>query len=76
MALCVALVGQGKPELTAEERESRRTYIQEAVTTLQQAVGAGYKDFRHIKQDHDFDTIRSAADFQTLVSRMEEGGPP
>jgi WD40 repeat protein/serine/threonine protein kinase/tetratricopeptide (TPR) repeat protein len=75
MALCVALVGEGKPELTAEERETRQTYTQEAVKTLHQAVGAGYKDFRHIRQDRDFDAIRSAVDFQTLVSRMEEGGP-
>jgi WD40 repeat protein/tetratricopeptide (TPR) repeat protein len=76
MALAVALVGQGKPELTPEERETRRTYTQEAVQTLQQAVGAGYKDYRHIKQDRDFDAIRSVVKFQALVSRMEDGTPP
>lgn len=38
-----------------------------AISTLRQAVECGYRDFRHIRQDCDLDSIRDDPRFQQLL---------
>jgi hypothetical protein len=76
MALCVPLVGAGKSEGTPQEQELRGAYTRQALSTLQQAIDAGYANFVHLRQDRDFDAIRSSVEFQRIASRSGQGGAP
>jgi serine/threonine protein kinase/tetratricopeptide (TPR) repeat protein len=42
-----------------------------ALAWLNQAVAAGCKSARHLKQDRDFEALRGRADFAQLVARLE-----
>ncbi|MBI1917216.1 MAG: protein kinase [Planctomycetes bacterium] len=71
-ALCAALVGEGKTELTAEEKAERKREADLAVKALQQALAAGLKYVSWLKNQDDFEILHQRPDFKDLVSRMEE----
>jgi serine/threonine protein kinase len=43
-----------------------------AVALLRQAVGKGYRDVAHMKEDTDLDSLRARADFRQLVAELEQ----
>src|SRR5262249_60508030 len=71
-ALCAALVGEGKTELTAEEKADRKREADLAVKALQQSVAAGLKYINWLNNQDDFDILRDRPDFKELVVRMGE----
>src|SRR5262249_51492474 len=71
-ALCAALVGEGKTELTAEEKADRKHEADLAVKALQQSVAAGLKYVNWLNNQDDFDILRDRPDFKELVVRIEE----
>ena len=42
-----------------------------SITTLRQAIELGYRDFRYIREDHDFDSIRQDPRFRQLLREFE-----
>jgi serine/threonine-protein kinase len=75
VALCVPLVGKGKPDLTAAEQTQRRQYIEQALILLRQAVGQGYHDVHHLKKDPDLASLHSQQGFWQLVAELEKARP-
>src|SRR5262245_43798306 len=71
-ALCAKLLGEGKPELTPEEKAERKHEADLAVKALQQSVAAGLKYVNWLNTEEDFDILRDRPDFKELVVRMEE----
>jgi len=43
----------------------------QAIRTLRKAVEHGYRDFRHIREDRDFDSIRKDPRFRALLREFE-----
>ena len=70
-ALCSAVIGQGKSELTPKEEGEKRRYAREAVATLERFVAAGYCDTR-MRSDPDFEALRSLGEFKALVRKVEQ----
>src|SRR5262249_35618026 len=71
-ALCATLLGEGKPELTPEEKAERKHEADLAVKALQQSVAAGLKYVNWLNNQDDFDILRDRPDFKELVVRIEE----
>ena len=71
-ALCSAVVGEGKAELTAAEQETKNRYADQAMEALHKAVAGGWKPVTWIKTDPDLDAIRSRADFQAQIRLLED----
>ena len=67
LALCIPLVGAGKPELTVEDRALRDELTRRAMAALRLSVGAGYANLRQIRNDSDLDSLRSRDDFQLVL---------
>ena len=42
-----------------------------SITTLRQAIELGYRDFRYIREDHDFDSMRQDPRFRQLLREFE-----
>jgi serine/threonine-protein kinase len=71
LALCIPLVGRGKPALSAEEEAQRRRYADEAMGVLRRAVARGFKDGAHMRADSDLEPLRMRDDFQKLVAELQ-----
>src|SRR5262249_17492700 len=71
-ALCATLLGEGKTELTPEEKAERKHEADLAVKALQQSVAAGLKYVNWLNNQDDFDILRDRPDFKELVVRIEE----
>jgi eukaryotic-like serine/threonine-protein kinase len=71
-ALCSAMVGEGKAELTAAEQEAKNRYADQAMEALHKTIAGGWKTVTWIKADPDLDAIRSRADFQALIRSLED----
>ncbi len=71
-ALCSAVVGEGKAELTAAEQETKDRYGDQAMEALHKAIAGGWRLVTCIKTDPDLDAIRSRADFQAQIRRLED----
>src|SRR5262249_50772673 len=71
-ALCATLLGEGKTELTVEEKAERKHEADLAVKALQQSVAAGLKYVNSLNTQGDFDILRDRPDFKELVVRIEE----
>jgi eukaryotic-like serine/threonine-protein kinase len=67
LALCIPLVGAGKPELTAEDRALRDTLAERAMAAFRLSVTGGYGQLRHIREDRDLDSLRKREDFQLMI---------
>jgi tetratricopeptide (TPR) repeat protein len=71
LAHCVPLVGKGRSQLGGDEEAERAKCADEAVATLKQAVDKGFRDERRLAKEAALDPLRTRADFQDLVKRLE-----
>ncbi len=77
LALCVPLVGDGKPGLTADERQERQRYADQALEALRQAVVSGFGKPDRLRDEPAFAPLRSRADFRALAEGLgRKGAPP
>ncbi|MFK7821191.1 MAG: hypothetical protein AB8G99_20925, partial [Planctomycetaceae bacterium] len=53
-------------ELSKQQSEQRQKWINEAMTTLKQAVEAGWTDFAHMQKDTDLTILRELPEFKAL----------
>jgi tetratricopeptide (TPR) repeat protein len=51
---------------------TRESDAEQAVRTLKEALGSGYRDFRWIERNRDLDSIRSRADFERAVKAAKD----
>jgi tetratricopeptide (TPR) repeat protein len=72
LALCVRLAGQGRAELTARQEAERRGYADRAVELLRQAVAAGFKDLKKLRENPDLDPLRARDDFKQMLAELAE----
>jgi serine/threonine protein kinase len=63
--------GRSSALLEKERPEQARQQADQAVERLTQALRAGYKDAKHIKEDKDLAPLRSRADFNKLLAELE-----
>jgi eukaryotic-like serine/threonine-protein kinase len=70
LALCIPAVGQGRAELTPEQRAEREKYGDQAVDVLRRAVAAGFRRASHMIKDTDLRPIRDRDDFRALVGDL------
>jgi serine/threonine-protein kinase len=71
-ALCSAVVGEGKAELTSAEQEAKENYAKQAMEALRHAVAEGWENVPWMKIDPDLDALRARADFQQLLTELEK----
>jgi serine/threonine protein kinase len=67
LAKAIEAVGNGKPELSPEERAERRRYEDLVMDTLRQAAARGFKDGAALQKEKDLEPVRQRADFQELL---------
>jgi eukaryotic-like serine/threonine-protein kinase len=78
VALCIPLIGVKKglqgasQELSKGDRLRRQLYGDRAIEALRQAADARSLDTQTFQDDHDLDSLRSRADFQSLLKELEE----
>ncbi len=53
-----------------------RTYGDQAMQSLRQALAKGYKDAAQIKKDKDLDPLRQREDFRKLLGELEAKSTP
>jgi hypothetical protein len=78
-ALCAAAAKQAvadapkKPVADARgpAHPGSEKFAEEALALLKQAVGQGFKNAAHMKQDKDLDALRPRVDFQKLLAELE-----
>jgi tetratricopeptide (TPR) repeat protein len=58
-----------------KRKELARSYNDQAMQLLQEAVNGGYKDVNHLKNAEDFRQLRSREDFKKLVASLEAKNP-
>jgi tetratricopeptide (TPR) repeat protein len=69
-ALCSRWFNPGVRPQTTEEREEEAREADLAMSTLCQAVAAGFVDLERLGTDSQLESLRSRPDFQALVSRL------
>jgi hypothetical protein len=57
----------------ARRQELAKSYADQAVGALRQAVAHGYQDAAHMKKDTDLDPLRGRDDFQKLLAELDKG---
>jgi tetratricopeptide (TPR) repeat protein len=72
LARCVPLVGTDKTDLTPAEQAECQKYAKLAVEALQQAIDNGFKNVDRMKKDEALASLRSWADFQELINKLEK----
>jgi tetratricopeptide (TPR) repeat protein len=71
LSRCIPL-GEKDTRLSESKRkELVKTYADQAMDRLRQAVKAGWKDAAHMKKDTDLDPLRGREDFQKLLAELE-----
>jgi serine/threonine-protein kinase len=70
LASCIPLVEQGRGDSVDRWRVERRKYIDLALETLRQAIGAGYQDIALMRSDPELNPLRSSNEFQSLLSDL------
>jgi serine/threonine-protein kinase len=68
---CVPLAEKDAALPEARCQELARSYADQAMELLRQAVANGYKDAAHMKEDKDLKALRGRADFQKLLHDLE-----
>jgi tetratricopeptide (TPR) repeat protein len=71
---CVPLAEKDGKLSKPKRRELAKTYADQALETLRQAVARGYKNAAHLRQDPDLASLRSRPEFQQLVRDLEQAG--
>jgi serine/threonine protein kinase/tetratricopeptide (TPR) repeat protein len=56
-----------------DNRKRQEEYAARAVAMLRLAVGRGYNDAAHMKEDKDLDALRDREDFKKLLAELEAG---
>jgi tetratricopeptide (TPR) repeat protein len=74
-ALCSAVLGEGKAELTAEEQAAKRRYADQAMEALRQAVKEGWENVTWMRKDPDLNALRQRPDLQQLLAELEAKAP-
>ncbi|HTU88894.1 MAG TPA: tetratricopeptide repeat protein [Gemmataceae bacterium] len=72
-AVTAAVLRAADPSPTAARLANAE--LRQAMTWLQKAVAAGYKDAEHMKVDTDLDALRDREDFRKLLAELEAGKP-
>jgi tetratricopeptide (TPR) repeat protein len=73
LALCVPVIGRGKPEGSSTLDAERRRYADLALETLRAAVGHGFQDWNHMAKDPDLDPLRTRAEFREILESRRPG---
>src|SRR5262249_49582648 len=68
---CATLAEKDGKVSQAQRKQLARSYSDEAMHLLEQAVREGYRDIEHLKKADDFKALRSRQDFQQLIAKME-----
>jgi serine/threonine-protein kinase len=71
LARCVPIGEKGEQPNPEALEKQKQFYADKAMTTLQRAVAAGYKDAANLRKNTDLDTLRSREDFQKLLAELE-----
>jgi tetratricopeptide (TPR) repeat protein/tRNA A-37 threonylcarbamoyl transferase component Bud32 len=71
-ALCSAVVGEGKAELTAAEQAAKRRYADQAMEALRQAVAEGWGNVAWMNTDPDLAALRGREDFKQLMDDVQQ----
>ena len=58
----------------AQRQEAKAFYTDGALKLLRKAVGRGYKDAAHLKEDPDLAPLRQTAEFKKLLAELEAKG--
>jgi tetratricopeptide (TPR) repeat protein/predicted Ser/Thr protein kinase len=72
---CIMLAEKDRQLSEARRQELAKSYGDQAVQTLRQALAKGYKDIAHLQKDKDLDPLRPRPDFQKLLAGLENGKP-
>jgi eukaryotic-like serine/threonine-protein kinase len=84
LALCIPLIGSidgspsksGSPqELSKTDGRRRKVYADRAMEALQGSAGGGFLDIEMLEANPDLNSLRSRADFRSLVKQVEEKRP-
>jgi tetratricopeptide (TPR) repeat protein/tRNA A-37 threonylcarbamoyl transferase component Bud32 len=76
MARCVSLAEKDKALPADKGKALAKSYGDQAIGMLKQAVDKGYKDVKNLKASDDFEAIRSWPEFQQIVRTLEKTPPP
>jgi tetratricopeptide (TPR) repeat protein len=71
LALCSAVVGEGKAKLTAAEQTEKDGYGDRAMKKLRQAIAEGWVNVSWMKQDPDLDALPPRDDFKKLLDERK-----
>jgi hypothetical protein len=72
LSLCVPLAETDAKLPEASRKELAKSYSDQAMEMLRQAVGKGYKDAPNMKKDSDLDPLRSRDDFKKWFDELEK----
>jgi hypothetical protein len=72
---CARPVAPGAAAQPSPSPGELRRYADEAIATLRQAIDAGYQDLARIREDPDWDSVRSRPDFQALLRDLAFTNP-
>jgi tetratricopeptide (TPR) repeat protein len=72
--LCSCMTLAGKDARLAEDRrrELAENYTERALALLRQAVGRGFKDAAHMREDPDLKPLRGREEFRKLIDELEK----
>jgi tetratricopeptide (TPR) repeat protein len=71
-ALCSALVGEGKADLTAAEQKAKRDYAEQAMAALREAIAEGWENRAWMEKDPDLEALGSLPEFHKLMQDLQD----
>jgi tetratricopeptide (TPR) repeat protein len=72
LARCVRLGEKDAHLADAKRQELARSYADQALTMLGEAIAKGYSDTEQLKKAPEFEPLRSRAEFQALLTRLAD----
>jgi tetratricopeptide (TPR) repeat protein len=76
LAVCIRAAEQDDKLSETQRQTLIRSYTEQALDRLRQAVASGYKDFGQFKKDPAYDSLRSHPEFQKLLDEVEKKEDP